>query len=70
MLEYIRAQTLRFNFRQVCLFIYLFIFTVNIFFLSFVFLGPHSQHMEVPRLGVQLELQLPAYATATATPDP
>ena len=26
--------------------------------------------MEVPRLGVQSELQLPAYATATATPDP
>ena len=26
--------------------------------------------MEVPRLGVQLELQLPAIATATATPDP
>ena len=26
--------------------------------------------MEVPRLGVQLELQLPAYITATATPDP
>ena len=25
--------------------------------------------MEVPRLGVQLELQLPAYATATAMPD-
>ena len=25
--------------------------------------------MEVPRLGVQLELQLPAYTTATATPD-
>jgi len=25
--------------------------------------------MEVPRLGVELELQLPAYATATATPD-
>ena len=25
--------------------------------------------MEVPRLGVQLELQLLAYATATATPD-
>ena len=25
--------------------------------------------MEVPRLGVQLELQLPVYATATATPD-
>ena len=26
--------------------------------------------LEVPRLGVELELQLPAYATATATPDP
>ena len=36
----------------------------------FVFLGPHPQHMKVPRLGVQLELQLPAYATATATPYP
>ena len=26
--------------------------------------------MEVPRLGVKLELQLPAYSTATAMPDP
>ena len=26
--------------------------------------------MEIPRLGVTLELQLPACATATATPDP
>ena len=26
--------------------------------------------MEVPRLGVELEPQLPAYSTATATPDP
>ena len=26
--------------------------------------------MEVPRLGVELELQLPAYTRATATPDP
>ena len=26
--------------------------------------------MEVPRLGVELELQPPAYARATATPDP
>ena len=31
-----------------------------------VFLGLHTQHMEVPRLGVQLELQLWAYAAATA----
>ena len=43
------------------LFIYLFIFC---------FLGPHKRHMEIPGLGVQLELQLPAYATATATWDP
>ena len=28
------------------------------------------QHMEVPRLGVELELQLLAYTTATATWDP
>ena len=34
-----------------------------------VFLGMHLWHMEVLRLGVELELQLPAYATATATPD-
>ena len=27
----------------------------------------HPQHMEVPTLGVKSELQLPAYATATAT---
>ena len=25
-------------------------------FLFFVFLGPHPQHMEVPRLGIQSEL--------------
>ena len=34
-----------------------------------VFLGPHPQHMEVPKLGVKLELQPPAYATAIAMPD-
>ena len=32
--------------------------------------GPYPQHMEVPRLGVKSELQLLAYTTATATPDP
>ena len=35
----------------------------------FVVLGPHLCHVEVPRLGVELELQLPAYTTATATLD-
>ena len=34
-----------------------------------VFLGPDPLHMEVPRLGVELELQLLAYTTATAAPD-
>ena len=43
---------------QAILFIYLFIY--------FCFLGGH---MEVPRLGAKSELQLPAYATATATQD-
>ena len=39
-------------------------------FLSFIFpLGPHPWHVEVPRLRVEWELQLPAYTTATATWD-
>ena len=40
------------------------------YFLSLVFLGPHLQYMEVPRLGVKSELLLLAYTTATATEDP
>ena len=36
------------------------------FFFS-VFLGLYLWHMEVPRLGIESELQLPAYTTATAT---
>ena len=38
-------------------------------FLFFCFLEPHLQHMEVPRLGVESELQLLACAIATAMPD-
>ena len=46
-------------------------FFISLFWgsLSF-FLWPHLLHMEVPRLGVELELQLLVYATATAMPDP
>lgn len=33
------------------------------------FLGLHLQHTEVPWLGVESELQLLVYTTATATPD-
>jgi len=40
-----------------------------LFFVLFCFWGPHLQHMEVPKLGVELELELPAYTTATAIQD-
>ena len=46
----------------------LFHFFFNFYFL--VFLGSHPQHMEVPRLQVESELQLPAYTVAIAMPDP
>ena len=39
-------------------------------YLFFCFLGLHQQHMEVPRLGVESELLLPAYITAAATQNP
>ena len=43
-------------------------FTCLFFF--FKLFRPHVWHMEVPRLGVKSELQLPAYTTATAMLDP
>ena len=43
---------------------------VFLFYFIFVFLGPNPQHVDVPRLGVESELQLLAYTTATATWDP
>ena len=33
----------------------------------FFYLGPHLQHMEVPKLEAESELQLPAYTTTIAT---
>ena len=39
-------------------------------FFFFCFLGLHPWYMEVPRLQVESEPQLPAYTTATATQDP
>ena len=44
----------------------LFYFILFYFILLFIFLGPHSRHMEVPRLGVEPDPQL----LATATTDP
>ena len=43
--------------------------TFHFSFFLCVFLGLHLQHMEIPRLEVKSELQLPAYATATAMQD-
>jgi len=42
---------------------------IFIFLFCFVFLGPFPRHMEVLRLGVQSQLQQPAYTSATAMPD-
>ena len=36
-------------------------------YVFFFFVEPHQQHMEVPGLGVESELHLLAYVTATAT---
>ena len=45
-------------------------FLGKILFFIICFLWSHLWHIEVPRLGVESELQLPAYTTATAMPDP
>ena len=45
----------------------IFFFLIVFFFFFFFFLWPHLQHMEIPRLRVESELQLPAYTTATGT---
>ena len=44
---------------------FLFCFVLNFILL---FVGLHQQHMEVPRLGVELELQLLAYSNAGSEP--
>ena len=41
-----------------------------VFHLFFVFLGLHLWRIEVSRLEAELEQQLSAYTTASATPDP
>ena len=46
--------------------LFLFLF---LFFAFYCFLGPHPWLVEIPRLGVEFELQLPAYTTAIATSD-
>ena len=41
--------------------------SLSFFSPSFLPSRPHLQHMEVPQLGVESELQLLAYTAATAT---
>ena len=64
-----------------CLFLFLFYFIsfylfyfILLYFILFYFIlcfiGPFLWYMEVPKLGVESELQLLAYTTATATWDP
>ena len=43
--------------------------TESFFCFILISLGLHLQHIEVPRLRVKSELQLPAYTTAEATSD-
>ena len=43
--------------------------TWHFFSCLFFFLGQYLQHVEVPRLEAESELQLPAYTTATAAQD-
>ena len=57
-----------FSISLICMSISHLLYFCNFFFYLFYFFV--LQHTELPRLGVQLELQLPAYSTATATPDP
>ena len=44
--------------------------SVFLFMYVFFLLGPHLCYMEALGLGVESELQLPAYTSATTTPDP
>ena len=53
------------------LFYYQIIFHMNfVICFLFIFFRAALQHIEVPRLGVELELHLPAYTIDTATWDP
>ena len=58
-LYYVKVGSLHAHFLEVC-------FVVVVV----CFLGLPPRHMEVPRLGGELEMEPPAYTAATATPDP
>ena len=52
-----------------CICLHTYTHTVINFLFFLLFLGPYPRHMEVPRPGVESELQLPAYTTAIYTQD-
>ena len=52
-----------------CSFLHVSVSSFFLLFIYFFFLGLHLWHTEVPRLGVELELQLLPYTTATAAQD-
>jgi len=64
--HYANFSSLSILFCKIGIFSFLFFLSLSFFIYLFIFclLGQHPQHMEVPKL------QLAAYTTATATPDP
>ena len=66
----VQQMTQSFIYSDIHTFVYthtpLFIF---IYLSIFLFMA-HLRHMEIPRLGVKSEMQLPAYTIATVTLDP
>ena len=68
-----KTKILIFSFKTLKALIEISTFRVNnqvLKFFFFVFLGPHPWHVAILGLGVELELQLLAYTTAIAMPDP
>ena len=68
--EFLKYNLIMFVFYFIYLFYFILFYFIYLFFVFLLFLGPLLRLMEVPRLGVRSELQLPAYTTATATLDP
>ena len=66
-MEDTRAQPVKLH--RLCSFSLSFPFFLFLF-LFFCFLGLYPQHMDVPSLGIEWELQLPAYTTVHSNANP
>ena len=54
----------------ICIYMHIYVYVSHhLLCVCVSFLGPHLWHMEIPRLGVESELQLLAYITAKAMQD-